>query len=156
MESFKVEYNLAQNSIWMEKPGFGIKLIEIRKAKGLTQEEVSEKCKITVRTIQRIESGIVKPRAFTIKIISEALGFDFYEASNTGYDATSENENSKLKTITILWYLKDLFNLKTHTMKKISILTASFLMVGLAMFGFISKAQAQSDNKNRFFIKVSG
>jgi transcriptional regulator with XRE-family HTH domain len=53
----------------MEKLGFGIKLVEIRKAKGLTQEEVAEKCKITVRTIQRIESGIVNPRAFTIKII---------------------------------------------------------------------------------------
>ena len=134
----------------MEKSGFGTKLVEIRKAKGLTQEEVAQKCKITARTIQRIESGIVKPRAFTIKIISEALGFDFYESSNTGYDATNENKNSKLKTSVILWHLKDLFNLKTQAMKKISILTASFLMIGFAMFVLTSKAQAQSDNKNVF------
>ena len=63
----------------MEKLDFGTKLIDVRKAKGLTQDEVAEKCKITVRTIQRIESGAVKPRAFTIKIISDVLGFDFFE-----------------------------------------------------------------------------
>ena len=70
----------------MEKLGFGKKLIEVRKAKGLTQEEVAEDCKITVRTIQRIESGVVMPRASTIKIISETLGFDFFYTSNTGYE----------------------------------------------------------------------
>ena len=63
----------------MEQPDFGRKLVEIRNVNGLTQEELAEKCKITIRTIQRIESGIVKPRAFTIKIISTILGFDFYE-----------------------------------------------------------------------------
>ena len=61
----------------MRNLDFGTKLIEVRKAKGLTQEEVAEKCKITARTIQRIESGKVKPRSFTIKLISETLGFDF-------------------------------------------------------------------------------
>ena len=45
----------------MEKLEFRKRLIEVRKARGLTQEDVAEKCKITVRTIQRIESGAVKP-----------------------------------------------------------------------------------------------
>ena len=81
----------------MEKLDFGPKLIEVRKAKGLTQDEVAEKCKITVRTIQRIESGKVAPRAFTIKIISETLGFDFFETSNTGYEVFTENRNSNLE-----------------------------------------------------------
>lgn len=61
----------------MEKQLFGKKLLEIRKAKGLTQEEVAEKCGITTRTIQRIESGLVEPRAYTIKTISETIGFEF-------------------------------------------------------------------------------
>ncbi len=68
----------------METLDFGKKLIEVRKAKGLTQEEVAERCRVTTRTIQRIESGIVKPRAFTVKSISETLGFDFFETSYTG------------------------------------------------------------------------
>lgn len=132
----------------MEKLDFGGKLIEVRKAKGLTQEEVAEKCKITVRTIQRIESGAVEPRAFTIKIISDALGFDFFETSNTGYEVNTENQNSNLEKHAILWYVKDLFNLKTNTMKKVSILTTTFITIGLALFVLISETSAQSENSN--------
>ncbi len=129
----------------MEKLDFGKKLIEVRKAKGLTQEDVAEKCKITVRTIQRIESGIVKPRAFTINIISETLGFDFFRTSNTGYDVLPENQNSNLKNHNILWYLKDLFNLKTNAMKKISILSTSVLLIVFLCINLLN-AKAQSNN----------
>ncbi len=127
----------------MKKLDFGTKLIEVRKAKGLTQDEVAEKCKITVRTIQRIESGLVMPRAFTIKVICETLGFDFFEASNTGYEALTESQNSNLENHKVLWYLKDLFNLKTNAMKKISILTTSLLMIGF-LFVLILDTKAQS------------
>ena len=130
----------------MEKLEFGTKLIEVRKAKGLTQEDVAEKSKITVRTIQRIESGIVKPRAFTIKIISESLGFDFYDNSDIGYDVI-ENQNSELKRHTIFWYVKDLFNLKTNTMKKISILSTTSLIIVLGLFSFNSEVFAQTASK---------
>ena len=133
----------------MEKLDFGTKLIEVRKAKGLTQDEVAEKCKITVRTIQRIESGLVTPRAFTIKIISETLGFDFFETSNTGYEVLTENQNSNLENHKILWYLKDLFNLKTNAMKKISILSTSALLIIFLCVNLLT-ANAQTDNvKNK-------
>ena len=66
----------------MIQPKIGKELEKIRKAKGLTQDELAEKCKINVRTIQRIESGDVNPRAYTIKIISSILGYDFFETSN--------------------------------------------------------------------------
>lgn len=132
----------------MNKLDFWKRLIEVRSAKGLTQEDVAEKCNITVRTIQRIESGVVQPRAFTIKIISDVLGIDFFESSNTGYDDTRESLGLNLKKPSIQWYVKDLFNLKTKKMKKISILTTSFLMIVLAMFVFISKVQAQQDKKD--------
>jgi Helix-turn-helix. len=134
----------------MEKLDFGTKLIEIRKAKGLTQEEVAEMCKITVRTIHRIESGVVKPRTFTIKIISENLGFDFFETSSTGYDGSIENQNSKIESKTILWYVKDLFNLKTKTMKKNSILSAStFLIIFLCICIFNATAQSNNLKKQK-------
>lgn len=125
---------------------FGKKLIEVRNSKGLTQDEVAEKCNVTVRTIQRIESGTVKPRAFTMKIISEVLGFDFFETSNAGYDVDINVKNSNRKDL--LFLIKDLFNLKTNAMKKISILATSSLIIGLAVFIFVSETKAQSSAGN--------
>lgn len=132
----------------MEKLVFGKKLIEVRKAKGLTQEEVAEKCGITVRTIQRIESGLVEPRTFTIKIISETLGFDFFETSNAGYEVIKESQSSNLESPKVLWHLKDLFNLKTKTMKKITILTTSLLFIVFLGFSLL-KVEAQSGNNKK-------
>jgi transcriptional regulator with XRE-family HTH domain len=141
----------------MENLGFGRKLIEVRKAKGLTQEEVAEKCKITVRTIQRIESGIVNPRAFTIKIISDALGFDFFTTTQLGLDVNTEHQVLSLKKRTSLWWIKDLFNLKTHPMKKVSILTASFLMIvsALLILSPVMNAQPQKKNLNSITIQLN-
>lgn len=130
----------------MEKPEFRKRLIEVRKARGLTQEDVAEECKITVRTIQRIESGAVEPRAFTIKIISETLGFDFFDNSNTGYDVV-DSQNSELKRHTVFWYVKDLFNLKTNAMRKISILSTTTLIIVLSLFAFNSESFAQTPSK---------
>lgn len=50
---------------------------EQRKKKGLTQEELASLTKVTVRTIQRIESGESRPRSFTLKAISTALDIPF-------------------------------------------------------------------------------
>jgi len=132
----------------MKNLDFGEKLIEVRKLRGLTQVEVAEKCNVTTRTIQRIESGIVKPRASTIKIISQNLGFDFFETSNTGYDVKNEKQTSKLENHTFLWYLKDLFNLKTNTMKKISIMSASTLLIVFLCFNILS-SEAQSNTTKK-------
>ncbi len=135
----------------METLDFGKKLIELRKLKGLTQGEVAEKCKVTTRTIQRIESGIVNPRASTIKIISETLGFDFFETSNTGNDVKNESQLLKLKTHNFLWDIKDLFNLKTYTMKKISILTLLALMITLSLYA-INTSEELIENNNSITI----
>ncbi len=49
------------------------KLNEIREKLNLTQEELSNKSGISVRTIQRIESGN-EPRGQTLKILAKTLG----------------------------------------------------------------------------------
>lgn len=59
----------------MKQPELGKKISEMRKAKGMTQEELVEKCNLNVRTIQRIEAGEVTPRSYTVKALFEALGF---------------------------------------------------------------------------------
>ncbi len=91
-----------ENLYTMEQPELGKKIQELRKLKGLTQEELVEKCNINVRTIQRIEAGEVSPRSFTIKTILEVLGVDsdsFFRKSLQG-DTESEftlEDSNKLK-----------------------------------------------------------
>ena len=63
----------------MKQPQLGQKILELRKQKGFTQEELVAQCNINVRTIQRIEAGEVNPRSYTVKIILEALGVDYFE-----------------------------------------------------------------------------
>ncbi|MBI3123398.1 MAG: helix-turn-helix transcriptional regulator [Ignavibacteriales bacterium] len=60
----------------MQQNQIGQKIAELRAQHGLTQEEIAAKCNINVRTIQRIEKGEVKPRSYTLKILSTALGYD--------------------------------------------------------------------------------
>jgi len=67
----------------MNQPGLGLKVSELRQQKGLTQEQLAERCDVSARTIQRIESGEVDPRAYTLHCLGEALEFDFSE-QNTG------------------------------------------------------------------------
>lgn len=61
---------------------FGKKIVQLRKRKGLTQDELAEKCHINLRAIQRIESGEVQARAATINLLSDALDYDFSAISN--------------------------------------------------------------------------
>ena len=49
----------------MDAKELGIKIQELRKQKGMTQEDLADKTGLSVRTIQRIESGEVDPRSYT-------------------------------------------------------------------------------------------
>ena len=51
----------------------GQKIVELRRSKGYTQEELAEKAKVNLRTIQRIENDENKPSGNTLKLICEAL-----------------------------------------------------------------------------------
>lgn len=60
----------------MNQHEIGNKIAELRKAKGLTQEELAIRCGINVRTVQRIESGSVSPRVATLKLIGTELDYE--------------------------------------------------------------------------------
>lgn len=66
------------------------KLAELREQLNVTQEELSQKSGVSVRTIQRIESG-QKPKGFTLKALASAL-----EVDESYFDAKEieEYENS--------------------------------------------------------------
>src|SRR5271157_3691915 len=106
----------------LRQPDLGKKIAELRKAKGLTQYELVEKCKLSVRTLQRIESGEVTPRSYTLKLIFTALDYQIFDSSKSMPD-----KFGKIGIIIFKWleqlykYVLDLFNLKTNAMKKVTI-----------------------------------
>ena len=70
------------NHVTMKQPELGKKIVELRREKGLTQEELVDRCNISVRTLQRIETGEVTPRVYTIKTILAALDYDLNKISD--------------------------------------------------------------------------
>lgn len=131
----------------MNQPELGKKIAELRKAKGLTQEELVEKCNISVRTLQRIESGDVMPRSYTIRIIFAALDY------NVDSLEVNDNKNDESRFVIKDWliqfyrYVLDLFNLKTNKMKKISILTATVFVVIIGILALSQESNAQKAEK---------
>jgi len=126
----------------MKQPDLGKKIAELRKAKSLTQEELVEKCNLNVRTLQRIEAGVVTPRSHTIRVIFACLDYkDSFEYMPI--------EFSETKNVSANWqerfysYVFDIFNLKTNKMKKLSILTVSFIFIVISLFFIIADIKAQ-------------
>ncbi len=72
-------------------------LLDQRKLKGLTQDELAEKTTVGVRTIQRIEKGEVQPHLQTVKLL--AVGLD------VEVDALLVLDNPKEETIQRKWML---------------------------------------------------
>lgn len=76
----------------MNQHEIGRKLSELRKNKGLTQEELAIRCGVNVRTIQRIETGTVSPRIATLKLIGAELDYEI---------PFEENDDSKFWLLTL-------------------------------------------------------
>src|SRR5690606_11948745 len=62
----------------------GQKIAEIRKQKGLSQEELSENSKVSLRTIQRIEKDETDPRGATLKAVCDALKINIEDILDYG------------------------------------------------------------------------
>jgi transcriptional regulator with XRE-family HTH domain len=58
---------------------FGKRLAEIRRAKGFTQESLSEKTEVTALTIAYIEQGRQWPRISTMQSLAKCLGVPIAE-----------------------------------------------------------------------------
>jgi transcriptional regulator with XRE-family HTH domain len=128
----------------MKQPDLGKKILELRLAKGLTQGELAEKCNISLRTIQRIELAEVTPRSYTIKLIFSCLEYDYY---NSFDELPNESDRSVFGTK--VWidqfykYVLELFNLKTNTMKKVSFLSITLLLIAIGLFMVNHESNAQ-------------
>ena len=61
----------------------GTRIKEIRIRLTISQKELSEQSRLTIRTIQRIENNEVKPSLHSLKVIGEVLKTDLSEFVNT-------------------------------------------------------------------------
>jgi len=62
----------------------GQQIIQARKNRGISQEQLADSSKINLRTLQRIEKGQTNPHGDTLKRISEALGIPLIDMINKG------------------------------------------------------------------------
>jgi transcriptional regulator with XRE-family HTH domain len=62
----------------------GKKVKELRKKKGLSQEELAELAKVNLRTVQRIEKNESEPRGKTLNMICEVLDINAEEILDYG------------------------------------------------------------------------
>ena len=62
----------------------GEKIKEVRKKKGLSQEELAESSKVNLRTIQRIENNESEPRGKTLNLICEVLDINVEDILDYG------------------------------------------------------------------------
>jgi transcriptional regulator with XRE-family HTH domain/ketosteroid isomerase-like protein len=127
----------------MEQPMLGKRIAELRRERGLTQEELVEKCKLNVRTLQRIEAGDVTPRSYTIKVIFSALGAEEQVFSDSAGALMNEHAGLSKWLEQAYRYVIDLFNLRTNTMKKISILSVMLVSLTALFSVVISDSNAQ-------------
>ncbi len=81
----------------MQNQSIGKTLVYQRKLKGYSQEDLSAKTEVTVRTIQRIEKGDVNPHLQTVKLLATALDINVDELLNL--------ENPKDEAIQKKWLL---------------------------------------------------
>ena len=115
----------------MNQPGLGKKIAELRKAKKLTQKELVDKCNLNVRTIQRIESGEVEPRGYTIKLIFKALDYQSNDLDDSPKNWLEKKSPFSFKvTITVLLF------------------TFSLVLTGLYVMYSTNKTQSISEIKN--------
>lgn len=85
----------------------GNKIAELRNKKGLTQEELAEKSKISLRTVQRIENNESIPRGKTLKLIAEILDTNFEKIT----DSKEKSKGNKIISLIINLFFLLVLNL---------------------------------------------
>lgn len=88
-------------------------LIDYRKRRGLSQEELAETAKLSLRTVQRLEKGQSVPRGYTLQNLSKALdipidllsGADQESGTNLNEPGNSVDPSEETSSYVALMYL---------------------------------------------------
>lgn len=95
----------------MKPQELGKQIADLRKDKGLTQAELADMCRLNIRSIQRLESGSVHPRAYTLRLINDVLGSNFTNSDPEIIDMEVKElrrKFAKRKTIRIITFVSAL------------------------------------------------
>lgn len=157
-------YNSPFNLLDMfTQPELGKMIADLRKSKGWTQEELVEKCNLSVRTIQRIESGEVTPRSYTTRLLLSALEYDLHvlESSRPG-DQKSSSDPGKSSSGLIPWIhslplpdkktITSFFSQNALLMKKVILLSLALCAAAYGLFMLFSKSDAQKTEEAKQYI----
>ncbi len=79
------------------------KVRQQREILGLTQSDLAERTNLSVRTIQRIESGKSVPKGHTLNVLSTALGIDklALQQGSQKEVGINQEENLRLRIINL-------------------------------------------------------
>lgn len=132
----------------MKQPDLGRKISDLRLSLGLTQKELADKCNFSLRTIQRIEAAEVNPRSFTVKKVFSELNYQ-----DNNLFRIHGKKYRKIAYQLKLWYpyLIHYFNLKTNTMRKLTLLSAILFAVVLSLTFFPGKLRAQQNLNKTYY-----
>jgi uncharacterized Tic20 family protein len=129
----------------MKQPDLGLKVAELRQQKGMTQEQLAEYCDVSTRTIQRIETGEVEPRAFTRNNLNNALDFEFGD-ENTSNETlwlallhlTSILSNIIIALLIWSWKKGQSYRIDKQGRDVLNFqITVTLMLVGAGLFGLI-------------------
>jgi transcriptional regulator with XRE-family HTH domain len=109
----------------MDSMPIGRQVSDARKQAGLTQAELADRCRLDIRTIQRVETGDVRPRLYTVRVLGEALSTKF------NVDETGDRQNQDI------FALRRAFR-RRRTIRIVTACGAVFLMLTVAVLGYPS------------------
>ncbi len=121
----------------LAQPQLGKYLVELRKKNNLTQEELVERCNVSVRTIQRIESGEVTPRSSTVKILLEALDYDREEWVKLSNAQEKEVEESFFSLLAGLYRYENGMEQSRKNLKVAWIVGIVSLVVSASLYSYL-------------------
>jgi transcriptional regulator with XRE-family HTH domain len=98
-----------------------------RQEQRLSQVEFANKCRLNIRTIQRIENDEVTPRLYTLRILSEVLGVRLKENDNGDGDGDSDGDSDQMKKIMLVFEKRK--RIRFFTFGVIVVLLASTLLL---------------------------
>jgi len=119
----------------MNQPNLGKKIIELRKAQSITQKELVDKCNLNIRTLQRIESGEVTPRGYTLKLILTTLNY--------------QGEDLSAKRSSFYYWIERTFPFNNKTVKIIFALLIITSIAGVFYFYSNDKGSSNLEVKNK-------
>jgi putative transcriptional regulator len=75
-----------------------LRIVQWRKQRGLTQQDLAKKCKTTQQTIAKVEQGLVDPKLSTLENLAKALDCEMGELFYTK-DGFAKDVNAVVKKL---------------------------------------------------------